>query len=268
MNTNDSLRKTIRTSALLAILALSSLSAFAQSNQALTLERPGVYVLNRDIMVEEGDAVSITASGVTLDLNDHTISTRKPGTGSGVFVRNAKGVKIKNGKIGAFHFNVNLSNVQNVRVEDLQIVGNGLAPSGGPVEIGILMVGALGCRISDNTLTSMNLGIFVRGGDSTGNRIFNNTVTGGSVAANNVLGLCYNPAPGGAATSPGPVGDLIYNNHITRYLDAVSFSPGSKANIFRDNTLAYFNLAFRASTVFGPSDTVSDGNITTQLPSP
>ena len=74
--------------------------------------------------------------------------------------------------------------------------------------------------------------------------------------------------PGGSATSPGPVGDLIYNNHIARYLDAVSFTSGSKANIFRENTLAYFNLAFRASTVFGPNDTVAEGNIMTQLPTP
>ena len=268
MHFTFSLNNAIKSITLLALLAFSSMPAFAQSNPALFLDRPGVYVLNRDIMVAEGDAVTITASGVTLDLNEHTISTKKPGTGSGVLVQNAKGVKIKNGKIGAFHWNVNLNNVQNTRVEDLQIVGDGLAPIGGPVEIGILMVGALGCRISDNTLTSMNLGIFVRGGASTGNRIFNNTITGGSVAANNVLGLCYNPAPGGSPTSPGPVGDLIYNNHIARYLDAVSFTSGAKANIFRENTLAYFNLAFRASTVFGPNDTVAEGNIMTQLPTP
>ena len=36
------------------------------------------------------------------------------------------------------------------------------------------------------------LGIFVRGGMSTGNRIANNTITAGS---NGIFAICYNPTP-------------------------------------------------------------------------
>ena len=74
--------------------------------QALTINMPGVYVLQRNINVASGDGILITATGVTLDLNGRTVSTSMPGTGRGIAVTGAKGVVVKNGKVGPFAMNV------------------------------------------------------------------------------------------------------------------------------------------------------------------
>ncbi len=268
MSLSISRRSILKSIATLAIFIAPGAVAQAQSSPALVITRPGVYFLSRDIVVASGDAITINASGVTLDLGGHTVSTGASGTGNGILVNSQKGVKISNGKVGAFNVNVSLNNAENVTVEDLQIVGEGLAPTGGPTEIGILLVGVRGSKIKGNTLTSVNLGIFVRGGASGGNRVAENTITGGSNASYNLLGICYNPLPGGVNTDPGPKGDLVYNNHISRFLNGASFNFGSKGNIFRDNSIAYFNNAFSPITSFAPGDTVSDSNITTPISLP
>lgn len=96
--------------------------------------------------------------------------------------------------------------------------------------------------IKNNNLSSVNLGIFVRGGASTGNRIFENVIVGGGNPANNLLGICYNPAPN--AGQDGPRGDNIYNNLIARFNFAVAISPGSIHNIFNENNFASFTRVF------------------------
>ena len=148
-----------------AALALSALSApsFAYA-QALTINAPGVYVLQRNISVASGDGILITATGVTLDLNGRTVSTATPGTGRGIAVTGAKGVVVKNGKIGPFAMNVFGDTIENCTFDSLQIVGNGLPPMGGPVEMGFALVAARATIVSNNTITSCNLGLIIRGG--------------------------------------------------------------------------------------------------------
>ena len=218
----------------------------------VTLSKPGVYVLTKDIKVESGDAITIAVSGVTLDLNGHTVSTEKPATGRGIFVNGVKGTSIKNGKVGPFNMNVVAIDAENLTIEDLQIAGNNLAPNGGPVEIGIMLINTRGAKIKENTLTSVNLGIFIRGGGSGGNRISNNIITGGKTGANNLLGLCYNPGPGDDPNDPAmrPTGDLITGNHIARYATAVAMGI-SVGNILKENTLAFFTAAYGANTLVG-----------------
>jgi hypothetical protein len=128
--------------------ALASLT-FASSALAKTwtIDRSGSYKLSRNFTVNSGDAILITASDVALDLNGFKIETRAPGTGRGIVVQNAKGVSIKGGMLGGFNANVALTTSQNVRVDGLQITGGGLAPSGGPSEIGILLINSWACDI-------------------------------------------------------------------------------------------------------------------------
>jgi hypothetical protein len=211
----------------------------------LMISRPGVYTLRRDIVVRSGDAITITASGVTLNLNGHSVTTEATATGRGIFVDGGVGVTVRNGKVSGFNTNVAVAEAVNVIVQGVQIIGKGVAPSGGPSEVGILLLNTRGATVRDNTITSVNLGIFVRGGGSTGNRIFKNVIVGGGTPAHNLLGICYNPAPGGDANSPGPRGDNVYNNHIARFGYAIAISPGSGWNIFNQNTLASFNGGFR-----------------------
>lgn len=242
---------TKRTLSLLALFLLSTLpqlahagndwNRLADGRRVVTrpwISEPGSYVLRYDLMSERGDGLVITASGVTIDLNGHQIGTFSRGTGRGIFVDGASGVTIKNGRVGGFLTNVMLTNVTNVKVENLQIVGADLAPNNGPSEIGIQLINTRAALIKGNTISSVNLGIFVRGSGSTGNRITENNITGGANPAHGLLGICYNPAPTGGTA--GPRGDLIYKNHIARFGYAFALSEFSIYNVIRDNTFASF----------------------------
>jgi parallel beta-helix repeat protein len=116
-----------------------------------------------------------------------------------------------------------------------------------------MLVNSRSCLITDNVVSSTNLGIFVRGAKSTGNRIAKNVVTGGAIAGRNLLGICYNPAAtpaGGTADPAGPRGDSIYNNTIARYGWAIAVSDGTISNVFTENVLSSFNGAFREPANF------------------
>lgn len=234
-------------------------------NRSITISRAGYYRLSNSFSVRSGDAITITASNVTLDLGGNTVSAATAGNGRGIFINGASGVEIRNGKIGGFNTNVAVANGINVRIRNLQIVGQGLAPNNGPSEVGVLLFQTRGAYVENNTISSVNLGIFVRGGNSTGNRIFENVIVGGATPANNLLGICYNPATEG---TEGPRGDNIYNNHITRFGYAFAISPGSVFNVFNENIAASFSGSFRepeALTTNGGTN-VSDDNIAVTIP--
>lgn len=237
------------------------------SNMTVNITRSGVYRLDDDIRVQNGDGIVITASNVTLNLNGYAVTTRAEGTGRGVVVSGASGVSVRNGKIGSFNANVMVSSSINVVVENLQITGEGLAPVSGPTEIGILIVNGRAVTANKNVISSVNLGIFVRGEGSTGNRIFENVIVGGLTPGNNLLGICYNPAAG--AGPDGPRGDNIYNNVITRFGYAIAISSGSVHNIFNENNLASFIGGFRepGALTTGGGTNISDGNLMVTIPS-
>jgi nitrous oxidase accessory protein NosD len=229
-------------------------SAAAQpppSTQPLVITRPGVYVLNRDITVSSGDAITISSGGVTLDLNGRSVSIATPGTGRGIFVNGAAGVTVKNGKIGAFNINVQVNNSTNITLSGLQVVGANLPLSGGPSEIGVLLISTRAAEIAQCTISSVGLGIFVRGPISGGNNIHHNTIVGGPDTSRSPLGMCWNPLPGGVSTDPGPKGDRVYANHVSQFLTGISFSAGSTGSIVAENTIAFVNAAFSATTMSG-----------------
>lgn len=235
-------------------------------NRTIEINRAGNYRLSDDVSVTSGDGIVITASNVSLNLNGNTVKTSTAGTGRGIFINGVSGVSVKNGKVSGFNSNVMIMNATNVNVESLQIVGRGLAPNNGPSEIGVLIVNGRSVFFSRNNISSVNLGVFVRGGNSAGNRIFENVIVGGGNPANNLLGICYNPAAGGGTN--GPRGDNIYNNHIARFNYAIAISAGSLHNIFNENTLASFTGGFRepgALTQNGGTN-VSEGNIEITIP--
>ncbi len=235
-------------------------------NRTITIDKPGNYLLRNDLEVGSGDGIVINASNVTLDLGGHTVSTEEFATGNGIVINGRRGVEVRNGKVTGFNFNVNVSNSENIGIRNLQIVGNGLAPAPGPREFGILLLQTRGVNIEKNTISSVNLGIFIRGANATGNRIFENIIVGGATPTSNLLGICYNPAAG--AGTDGPRGDNIYNNHITRFGYAFAISSGSVFNVFNENVSASFFGAFRepeALTMNGGTN-VSEGNIGVVIP--
>ena len=233
----------------------------------LNITQPGTYTLARDIRVASGDGIVITASGVTLDLDGHHVTTGAPGTGRGIAIVGATGVEVKNGRVGGFMMNVLLMNSVNTSVSNLRITGAGLAPNNGPTELGVVVLNSRGAFITRNIITNVNLGLFVRGSGSTGNRISENTLVGGAIPANNLLGICYNPAPGADGAIDGPSGDVIYNNHIARFGYAIAVSAASVSNIFRENTLSSFVGGIREPTRFvgGGGTNIADGNLETTI---
>lgn len=240
------------------------MSAAWHGNRQIVISRPGLYRLRDDLRARSGNAIMIRASNVTLDLGGNSVATESPGTGSGVLV--ASVVEVRNGKVGGFNVNLNAVNSENVRFRNLQVVGRGLAPNNGPTEIGVNLVQTRGAYVENNVITAVNLGIFVRGGFSTSNRIFENVITGGATPSSNLLGICYNPAPN--AGTDGPCGDNIYNNHITRYGYAIAISAGSTHNVFNENVLASFIGGFREPEVLttGGGTNVAEDNIMVTIP--
>lgn len=248
---------------LATLLTLAVLPQFAQANddwyrysdgrRGITragawISEPGSYVLRYNLAQDRSaDGLTITASGVTIDLNGHQLINFVKGTGRGIFINGATGVTIKNGRVGGFLTNVMVMNSTNVTVQDLQIVGGDLAPNNGPSEFGIQLINTRAALLKGNTISSVNLGIFVRGGGSTGNRITENNVIGSATPANSLLGICYNPAPTGG--TDGPRGDLIYNNHIARFGYAFALSEFSIYNVIRDNTFASYVGGIRESNL-------------------
>ena len=267
-----------QSSAVLAAVAASLVCAATASAQ-WTISRPGSYKLYNNYRVASGHAIIITASNVTLDLNGFSATTTANATTTapapgpngtrGITVQGARNVEIKNGHVAGFNSNVTVLDSQNVRVDGLQISGGNLAPAGGPTEVGITVINSSACDILNNTISSVNLGLFVRGGGSSGNRLMKNIISGGTITANNLLGICYNP-DGNSADSSGPRGDSIYNNHIARYGFAIAVSAGSVSNMFNDNTLASFTGAFREPTAFAAQGgtNVEFDNTAVLLPAP
>ena len=267
-----------QSSAVLAVVAASLVCAATASAQ-WTISRPGSYKLYNNYRVASGHAIIVTASNVTLDLNGFSATssanaaTTAPAPGPngtrGITVQGARNVEIKNGHVAGFNSNVTVLDSQNVRVDGLQISGGNLAPAGGPTEVGITVINSSACDILNNTISSVNLGLFVRGGGSSGNRLMKNIISGGTITANNLLGICYNP-DGNSADSSGPRGDSIYNNHIARYGFAIAVSAGSVSNMFNDNTLASFTGAFREPTAFAAQGgtNVEFDNTAVLLPAP
>lgn len=206
----------------------------------VVISRPGAYFLRRGIVLRDaGEAILITASNVSLDLSGQSLTGPGGKLGVGVRVQGASGVRVHGGLISRFGTGVQIADSRNVRIEGLQIRGE---DAGGPPpgEIGVLIVNSRGVVVERNVVSDTFLGVFVRGGGSGGNRIANNTLTGGT---NGQIGICYNPDGSGDPT--GPSGDLVYNNLSSRWNVGIQTSSGTSGNVFRENVLAYFQVGFQ-----------------------
>jgi len=209
------------------------------------IDAPGNYILTAEASLRaSGAAILITASNVSLDLNGNTVMGPGGRTGTGIHIRGANGVRVTNGFVVNHSFGVIVENSNNVMINALQIRGEGLAVTAPPPETAIMIMQSRNVVVENNAIYNTGLGIFVRGGRSWGNRIANNTITGGT---NALLGICYNPTD----TDPaGPRGDLIQGNVISGFGVGIQMSQTSAANVTRDNFIAYRTMAvdFRNTT--------------------
>jgi nitrous oxidase accessory protein NosD len=225
-----------------AVLALPAVAVMALGQgittpigSTTTIDQPGSYQLvhSLDLNSATPAAITVTANGVSLDLNGFEIRGPGNNTGTGILIDGASGVKISNGRLSDLGFGVVVMNSSNVTIRDLNIRARGLAVAAPPPETGIMIVESTGVVVDRNNLYSVGLGIFVRGGMSHGNRITNNNVTGASNAA---LGICYNPAPGDPM---GPSGDFVANNSIYGFPTGISITATAGASVFRENNIFF-----------------------------
>ncbi len=207
-----------------------------------TIAEPGHYRLAGDFEVTSGDGIVVTASDVRLWLGDHRIVGPGHKLGRGIVVQNARNVSVRGGRIERFGIGVQLSGTMESAVRGVQIQGGDETAdpgAGNPPQIGILLVQSARNRVDANHVKDVNLGLFVRGGESEGNRIRRNHVEAGR---NGLLAICYNPAPG--AGPAGPHGDRVSLNVLSRFGTGISASAQSAGNLFDLNTIRYFHSAY------------------------
>ena len=232
-------------------------SGFRLITHPTVITQPGSYVVARNFSLEEpGAAIVIAASGVSVDLSGHTLTGPGGKQGVGVRISGASGVRVFGGTLNRFGTGVEVLDANNVRIEGLHIHGE---DGGGPPpgEIGVLIVNSRAAFVERNVISRTFLGIFVRGGGSGGNRISENTLVGGAAGQ---LGICYNPD--GSGDPAGPGGDLVYNNLVSRFNVGIQTSTGTSGNIFRENDVAYFQIAIQE---LGPGQNVFEENTTIAL---
>lgn len=213
------------------------------STRTIVIRRPGSYFLVRDILAAEELAIDIRTDDVTIDLRGYSIVGLGDKIGTGISIAGVSNVAVFGGKIRDFGIGVKVEDSTNVRVSDLQILGEDLGGSPPDVEIGVLVLESRGVEVRDNVISNTFLGVFVRGGGSGGNRITSNLIAGKD---NGELAICYNPAPD--AGSAGPSGDVIADNVISRFRRGFSFSTDSTGNVLKGNSFAYFDLGIVQAT--------------------
>lgn len=234
----------MRRNLIVTTLALAALPLFGQDRGTRhvpgsgVIDEPGSYIITGGLPGKSNaGTIVIAANDVSLNLNGHTLSGQGGNQGIGVHIRSASGVRVTNGNLSNFAVGLLVEGSRNVHIENLLVRGQGLAVSAPPPETGIMIIQSRNVAVVNNGFYNVGLGVFVRGGMSSGNRIAGNTITAGT---NGALGICYNPAP---ADSSGPRGDLVYGNLITGFGTGIQMSENSAANVLKENTIAYRMMA-------------------------
>ncbi|MBD3257802.1 hypothetical protein GF377_05160 [candidate division GN15 bacterium] len=206
------------------------------------IDRPGFYFVTQDFSAMD-DGIVIQSDWVFLILGNHTITGPGAKEGRGVVVDGVHRAIVMGGVLENFGMGVVLNDAKSSMVRWVTINGADefADPAGGiPPQIGIMLVNSPRNHIRANSLTDINLGIFVRGGHSRFNRLLGNEVMGGD---HGLLAICYNPAPTGG--DAGPRHDAAYFNLLSHFGAGIQTSAGSERNRFQLNSIYYFNEAYR-----------------------
>ena len=178
----------------------------------------GAYVtqdltLQHDIYGCVDGGIIVAKSGVTVDLNGHTITGL--GEGDGIAAAGVTGVTIKNGSVTNFEAGLRLTGVQNSLVHDVRLSLNSDASA--------WVEGSTGNKFLRNTMTENGDGGFRLIGSSR-NRIAGNTISGASDSGVGMEGLSsYN---------------RLVRNKVTLAGEGVKVDDGTGNRVFR-NTLSY-----------------------------
>jgi len=231
------------------VVLINQATVVASGGFPYQITQPGSYRLSSDLVVSGStNAINITTSNVTLDLNGFTITG--PGAYSGVYGISDNGtspvaIAIRNGSLSGWTFAVNLSTCNYCSVQQLSVHGGGsgiYAGTGALISGNILTGGNGGTAISTgpdalitaDTVSGFATGIqagansTVSGNASAGNSygiyvVANSTVSGNTTANNLVYGI--------EATCPL---NLVGNTALANTMANI-YQNGSGCTLFNNN---------------------------------
>jgi parallel beta-helix repeat protein len=199
----------------LAVFALTSLASTSRANGGVYC---GAYItqnvtLQHDIYGCVQGGITIAKSGVTVDLNGHTITGL--GEGDGISAMGVSGVTVKNGSVTNFEAGLRFTGVTNSLVHDTRFSMNSDASA--------WVEGSTGNKFLRITMTENGDGGFRLIGSSK-NRIAGSTISGASDSGVGMEGLSsYN---------------RLVRNKVTLAGEGVKIDDGTGNRVFR-NTLSH-----------------------------
>ena len=190
----------------------------AISSLPVEISTPGFYYLTKNLtLADGGDAITVKADHVTLDLMGFSIAGTV-GSGNGIYMNGVSDVEIRNGTIHSFdgngihsEYSANYSGLRVLNTRVVDNIGSGvyLRSKGATVTgNGVFANGLYGILTDDGSVVSGNTvhnngkdGIYVLSGSLvTGNTVFENshsgingsnatTITGNTVYKNSICGI-------------------------------------------------------------------------------
>ena len=197
--------------------------------QPTTITQSGHYIITRNISVTSGDAITIQANEVTLDLNGKTIASSST---SGYLIAIANGysnITIRNGFLAGGSEGVHYSNSSTrtrLYLENLAIRNSA---SYGMEIFGAEHVDVISCRI----YSSGSSGIYLHGGSALfSGSVINSSVNGAGASGIELNGLTSGEVRGNTVLNFGTAG---YSHGIS--LNTV-FGQNAKGNLVDGNTVS------------------------------
>jgi hypothetical protein len=250
-----------------------------------TISASGAYCLTKDLSYTptSGDAISVTADNVTIDLGGHTLTNLAAGAGtsaSGITAADHKNITIRNGTVRGFlygillHFNSSAASsghvVEYIRAElnryvGIQVFGSGsvarynqVCHTGGSTVFGAnadsfgLAIGGNGAQaVGNSVVDTIQAGIGTARGISVGTAdvsdgvlVEGNHISNGILSSNSV-GILVE----GVSTHD----TLVVNNRVTKMNVGVWYG-GSFNGAYRDN------LTFGVTTAYIATSALNAGN--------
>ncbi len=210
----------------------------------------GIYCLtgNLNTAITTGNAITINANSVVLDLNGFKLGGLAAGPGTqakGIYLLNRQNITIKNGTVRGFHDGIVLADngsssghvVEDIRADQNTVVGIFVAGAGGIVRNNQVVDTGGGTADGDNVSA---FGIIVHG---FGPRVLNNDVIR---TVSQGTGIAYGIAFGASVT-----GGLAVNNRVTGADRGIHYFGTGK---YRDN------LTFDVTTPYSGGTNAGNNN--------
>ncbi|HUD72290.1 MAG TPA: right-handed parallel beta-helix repeat-containing protein [Dongiaceae bacterium] len=210
-----------------------------------SITTPGDYILTRDIAVSGGDALTIDAQYVTVDLNEHRISSTSTADPVIRISPTANHVVIRNGRLSGGGFGVFSNSTADLSLKMDRLAIDDVAT------FAIDIAGAVRVELTDSRLQN-NAGEVLIGGLAGGpvlGRVVGNTISQGLclavtqargllVSDNVFSGCASNGLQLGQSTTPGTTfgGNLVVHNTFTHCGIGLVMLDDSGGNLIKDNT--------------------------------